>query len=192
VTVSFPSVESAKVSCTCPAHRRSKYCKHVVALCTALLEQPAAFAVLDVLPEPLEPRVTTAITPVPKNVPKGPTFNDSKPPATLVVADRKRTVGLNYVIVQSYPDPKDAEEAKQLLLKNDVLCSVEPTPSNWADPKWKMVSVIGITGFDKIHSAEFEQYINKIQKISDGMAGKPKFKRFEPKAYKWRDAKLTQ
>jgi hypothetical protein len=52
VTVSFPSVEDTKVSCTCPAHRRSAYCKHVVALCAALLEQPAAFAVLDVLPEP--------------------------------------------------------------------------------------------------------------------------------------------
>jgi hypothetical protein len=52
VTVSFPSIEATKVSCTCPAHRRSKFCKHVVALCTALLEQPAAFAVLDVLPEP--------------------------------------------------------------------------------------------------------------------------------------------
>jgi hypothetical protein len=52
VTVSFPSVEDTKVSCTCPTHRRSKYCKHVVALCAALLEQPATFAVLDVLPEP--------------------------------------------------------------------------------------------------------------------------------------------
>src|SRR3954469_4786569 len=56
VTVSFPTVESTKVSCTCPAHRRSKYCKHVVALCTALLEQPTTFAVLDVLPEPPTPK----------------------------------------------------------------------------------------------------------------------------------------
>jgi hypothetical protein len=52
VTVAFPSVETTKVSCTCPAHRRNKYCKHVVAVCTALVEQPAAFSVIDALPEP--------------------------------------------------------------------------------------------------------------------------------------------
>ena len=52
VTVAFPSVETTKVTCTCPAHRRNKYCKHVVAVCTALVEQPAAFAVIDALPEP--------------------------------------------------------------------------------------------------------------------------------------------
>jgi len=51
VTVAFPSVETTKVTCTCPAHRRNKYCKHVVAVCTALVEQPAAFAVIDALPE---------------------------------------------------------------------------------------------------------------------------------------------
>jgi SWIM zinc finger len=36
----------AKVACTCPAHRRKRTCKHVVALCAALLEQPAAFRVV--------------------------------------------------------------------------------------------------------------------------------------------------
>jgi hypothetical protein len=52
VTVTFPSVEATKVRCTCPAHRRSAYCKHVVAVCAALLEEPAAFTVLEALPEP--------------------------------------------------------------------------------------------------------------------------------------------
>jgi hypothetical protein len=52
VTVAFPSVEATKVRCTCPAHRRNAYCKHVVAVCTALLEQPATFTVLEALPEP--------------------------------------------------------------------------------------------------------------------------------------------
>src|SRR3954454_11611624 len=55
VTVSFPSVETTKVRCTCPAHRRSAYCKHVVAVCTALLEQPATFTVLEALPVPPTP-----------------------------------------------------------------------------------------------------------------------------------------
>src|SRR5207248_8448384 len=33
VSVAFAA--EPKVACTCPAHRRSKYCKHVVAVCTA-------------------------------------------------------------------------------------------------------------------------------------------------------------
>jgi hypothetical protein len=56
VTVAFPSADATKVTCTCPAHRRSTYCKHVVAVCSALLEQPATFSVLDVLPAPPTPQ----------------------------------------------------------------------------------------------------------------------------------------
>lgn len=33
----------AVVRCTCPAHRRNKHCKHVVALVAALLQQPETF-----------------------------------------------------------------------------------------------------------------------------------------------------
>jgi hypothetical protein len=55
VTIAFPSVETTKVTCTCPAHRRNKHCKHVVAVCTALIEQPASFAVVDAPPEPPAP-----------------------------------------------------------------------------------------------------------------------------------------
>jgi hypothetical protein len=54
VTVAWP--DEVKVTCTCPAHRRSRYCKHVVAVCTALLEQPASFAVSDAPPEPPAPK----------------------------------------------------------------------------------------------------------------------------------------
>jgi hypothetical protein len=52
VTVEFPSAETTKVTCTCPAHRRNRHCKHVVAVCTALIEQPASFAVIDAPPAP--------------------------------------------------------------------------------------------------------------------------------------------
>src|SRR5262249_30656000 len=40
------------VTCTCPAHRRSRYCKHVVAVCTALIQRPGDFLVTDAPPEP--------------------------------------------------------------------------------------------------------------------------------------------
>jgi hypothetical protein len=44
VAISFGS--DVMVSCTCPAHRRNKHCKHVVAVCVAVLEQPKAFRVM--------------------------------------------------------------------------------------------------------------------------------------------------
>ena len=56
VSVAFPGVETTKVTCTCPAHRRNKYCKHVVAVCTALVEQPTSFSVVHALPEPPAPK----------------------------------------------------------------------------------------------------------------------------------------
>lgn len=55
VSVRLPAADEASVTCTCPAHRRSKFCKHVVAVCAALLEQPAAFSVLESLPDPPAP-----------------------------------------------------------------------------------------------------------------------------------------
>jgi hypothetical protein len=45
-----------KVSCTCPAHRRSKFCKHVVALCVALVERPSEFGVTEAAPEAPKPQ----------------------------------------------------------------------------------------------------------------------------------------
>ncbi|MFN8557742.1 MAG: SWIM zinc finger family protein [Dehalococcoidia bacterium] len=38
-------------SCTCPAHRRNRFCKHVVAVCTALVERPERFTVREGAPE---------------------------------------------------------------------------------------------------------------------------------------------
>src|ERR671936_1945659 len=40
-----------RVACTCPAHRRRKFCKHVVAVCLALLERPGDFAAAAAPPE---------------------------------------------------------------------------------------------------------------------------------------------
>ena len=43
VTVDF-SGATLKPGCTCPAYRRNRFCKHVVAVCTALVEHPESFA----------------------------------------------------------------------------------------------------------------------------------------------------
>ena len=36
---------------------------------------------------------------------------------------------------------------------------------------------------------EFEKYVAQIKQVSDEFAGKSKFKQFDPKAYKWKEAK---
>jgi hypothetical protein len=46
VSISFAGSAAAKVTCTCPAHRRSKHCKHVVAVSVALVEQPHLFRIV--------------------------------------------------------------------------------------------------------------------------------------------------
>src|SRR5262245_34863194 len=50
ITVTFTA--DVKVTCTCPAHRRNKHCKHVVAVCVALLEQPKSFQVVEAVEIP--------------------------------------------------------------------------------------------------------------------------------------------
>jgi hypothetical protein len=58
VSVKF-AVELAEpvVTCSCPAHRRSRHCKHVVAVVVALLERPGDFT--PVAPVDLPPEATT-------------------------------------------------------------------------------------------------------------------------------------
>jgi len=145
--------------------------------------------VMEVSREPINAPITPDVTPI-KPTTRPQNWNDPRPPQTLVVDDQKRTVGLNYVIVQSYPDEKDAQAARDLLNKHGMLCTVEPAPANWSHSQWKMYSVIGIKGFDKIrNSPDFDRYVASISAVSNEFAGKSRFKRFEPVAYKWREAK---
>lgn len=45
VSIAFDGA-AAKVTCTCPAHRRAKHCKHVVTVSLALVEQPRLFRIV--------------------------------------------------------------------------------------------------------------------------------------------------
>lgn len=54
--VSIAFADEPKVTCTCPAHRRNKFCKHVVAVCIALLERPGDFVVVEPSPEVQQPK----------------------------------------------------------------------------------------------------------------------------------------
>jgi hypothetical protein len=113
-------------------------------------------------------------------------MNEPKPPATLMVNDSHRQVGLHYVIVQSYPKEEKqlADEACQLLNKNGILCTVE-TGVAYA-PTW--YTVVGISGFDRIkNSPLYDQYVEKIQAVGEKFGGTSKFKKFEPRPFKWRE-----
>lgn len=54
VTLSFEG--DPVPTCTCPAHRRNRYCKHVVAICLALVERPDLFALVERVLPPMQPK----------------------------------------------------------------------------------------------------------------------------------------
>jgi hypothetical protein len=100
--------------------------------------------------------------------------------------DVKRQVGLNYVIVQSYPNEEDANKARDALNQAGILCTVERGIPGWKST-WYMV--VGINGYDKIRTKEFEQYIESINAVSAKFGGNSKFKKFEPQPKKWEGTK---
>jgi hypothetical protein len=96
--------------------------------------------------------------------------------------DGKRTVGLNYVIIQSYPEMKWAEEARDILAKNGIQTTIEKGLRG-LNPSY--FTVVGTDGFARIHSSDFESYVKKVNQISDTFAKKKSFKAFTPFGYKW-------
>ena len=76
----------------------------------------------------------------------------------------------------------------QMLNGHGVLCTVErglPYAPTW-------YCVVGITGFPRTKEvAEYDAYVARIQQISDQFAGTSKFKKFEPKPFRWREMKGT-
>jgi hypothetical protein len=117
-------------------------------------------------------------------------WTEPKPPVTLMVSDENRAVGLQYIIIQSYPEEEKAlaEAAMQTLNQHGVLCTVErglPYAPSW-------YCVVGITGFARTKEVpEYDAYVARVQKISDQFAGTSKFKKFEPKPFRWREMKGT-
>jgi hypothetical protein len=107
-------------------------------------------------------------------------------PADGVETAMPRIKGLNYVIVQSYPDLRGALEAQKALEAEGIPCTVETGPADWvANPEWR--SVIGIHGFARMKDVPaYKRYVAAIESVSRKFAGNSKFKKFEPMAYKWK------
>lgn len=111
-------------------------------------------------------------------------FTEPRQPATHMVADTKRTFGLNYVVIQSYREAQYAEDAKNLLVKNDVFCTVEKDLP-FAGKGW--YSVVGLTGFDRIKNVrEYRQYTASIEAVGKQIPKNSRLKEFNPQPYKWR------
>jgi hypothetical protein len=96
-----------------------------------------------------------------------------------------RSVNLNYVVVQSYPDEKGAAEARDALVKAGINCTIEQglprlgLPNTW-------YAVVGTQGFTKPSNAECQAYLARINQVSEQYArSKRSFKAFQPLAYKW-------
>ncbi len=113
-----------------------------------------------------------------------PAFNEPHAPATSVVEDSKRVIGMNYIIAQTYPDKKGADDACDALNKHGIHCTVEKALKDWNS--W--YAVVTIRGFDKIrNSQEYDRLKQQITEVSAQFAGKSTFKGFEPMPYKWRE-----
>jgi hypothetical protein len=96
-----------------------------------------------------------------------------------------RVIGLNYVVVQIYPEEKTALEAKDLLAKNGIASTIEKGLAGYAANNW--YCVVGLTGFDRIrNNPKYEEYERSIRSLSERITKDQKFKRFDPQAYRWK------
>lgn len=113
---------------------------------------------------------------------------DPEPPstnATPIAPPTKadRIVNLNYIIVQSYPDAKDAQEVVALLAAKGVPTTIERNLAGY--PKWHIV--VTTEGFPKISSPEFNALRKRIDQVSADQARKDKkWKPLTPMGYRWR------
>lgn len=93
-----------------------------------------------------------------------------------------RVVGLNYLIVQSYPDEAAAKAAVDLLAKNGIPATIERGLNGF--PKWDIV--VTAQGYPK-GSPDTEVLRKKIDQISADQSRKDKkWKLWTPLPYRWR------
>lgn len=148
----------------------------------------ASPSIEEALNQPPQPRVLD----VPQNNPDAPAQPSSSspadqppaatPPPTTVIQDGKRQNGLNYVVIQSYPDEKTAIEVRNLLAQNNIGATIEKGLRG-LNPNWYIV--VGTDGFARPSSAEYQAYIRRLQAISAKYAQKGSFKSFDPMGYRW-------
>jgi hypothetical protein len=116
-------------------------------------------------------------------------FNDPRPPATFFADDAHRQNGLNYAIIQSYPDKEMAEKAAEFLTKNGVPCTVEKNLPGWSGNSASVCFVVGIRGFGKIgNNPPLDAYKKSIIEVGTRYSnGRSRFTGFSTVSmYQWR------
>jgi hypothetical protein len=118
--------------------------------------------------------------------------SEPRPPATFYSDDPNRRIGLNYVIIQSYPDRETADKAAEFLNKNGIGCSVEHNLPNWPLAAWPNgCVVVGYRGYTKIsNNPSLEAYKKSIMEVSAKFTvGRSRFAAFSPTMYLWKKSK---
>lgn len=85
-----------------------------------------------------------------------------------------RTPGLNYLIIQSYPNKKAADKGREALIRKGVATTVERSLPGWSGKGW--YSLVGMTGFE----------LEREQNLFDRHMRELKALKLDPKPYKWR------
>jgi hypothetical protein len=126
---------------------------------------------------------TPAPTPVPTPV-ATPAPSPSPAPTQSAGPNGKRIVGMQYVVIQSYPDPEDAKDAVDALKKAGIDATVERIPryaKSWS-------CVVSTRGFDHTkNNPEFKDFMKAIQDASNTFARPGTFRSFQPGVITWKD-----
>lgn len=117
-----------------------------------------------------------------------PSSSEPRPPATFYTEDPHRQNGLNYAIIQSYPDKETADKAAEFLTQHGIGCTVERNLPNWRLPWADGCVVVGIRGYAKVsNNPSLEAYKRSIMEVSTKFAsGKGRFASFAPTMYLWK------
>jgi hypothetical protein len=111
----------------------------------------------------------------------------STAPPTRIVDDAQRISGMQYMVVQSYPQQEEAlaRAAVDALQQNSIEATMIKGLRGYVGPNW--YAVVGTRGFERtLNSPEYDDYLRKVMDVSNRFAGTAKFKRFEPRIYTWR------
>lgn len=94
-----------------------------------------------------------------------------------------RVVGINYFIVQSYPDERDARAVVDLLARHGIATTIERNLQGY--PRWYIV--VTTQGFTSLRSPEAEALRRRIDQISADQARVDRrWKPLTPQGYRWR------
>ncbi len=97
-----------------------------------------------------------------------------------------RAGGVNYVIVQSYPDEMTAQSVADLLTSRGIPATVEKNLPRWSRPGATLYSVVGLDAFERMsNNPQYARYVDRIRKLSDDEFNKGLNKRLDPHAYRW-------